>query len=161
MKKVLLIAAATLMVGCTTNITHQVNTNEPDPAVVRLTQVADSIQQQANELANIKAAEYAEKYPGKAYKGQYKVPGMSRIVSLGGDWHGPLDEVVMKLSSLAGYGEPKILGKKPAGDVMVSIKSEYRPIIDILHDAGTQAGDKAIVTVRAKSQIIEIEYAKY
>lgn len=162
-KKMTVAAAISLVIaGCNTGILHQMDANQPDPAALRLSQVAESIGKYSNELADIEAAKYKKEHPGSNSPEIKDVPpGMDRVVSLGGDWNGPLDRLVTELASLSGYPAPKTYGTKPSGDVIVSVKTEYRPVIDILHDAATQAGSRASVTVKPNSKSIEIEYAKY
>lgn len=161
---VILVVACTsgFVTGCSTNVLEQMDANQPDPAALRLAQVAESVGKYANQLSDIEAAKYKKENPSAADPILTNIPpGMDKVVSLGGDWNGPLDQLINELASVSGYPAPKVRGVKPSGDVIVSVKTEYRPVIDILHDAATQAGSKASVVVKPNSRSIEIDYAKY
>ena len=151
--------AVSILSGCSSS--HELRKNEPDAAVVRLAQVAESIQAHSNDLADIEATRYKENR-GKEFKklSTEFVPGLHKVVSLGSSYHGPLDKIVDKLASLAGL-EPLYMNIKPAGDVMVDVDTNYRRIVDMLHDIGTQAGYRAKITVKARSKFIIVEYIPY
>lgn len=156
---ILFVSSLSLM-ACATSTPLDIN--EPDPAAVRLAQVAESIQQHSNDLSDIETARYIEAN-GKSPEAldTTLLPTMEQVVSLGAAWHGPLDTLVDKLSTLAGFNAPRYLGVKPAGEVIVNVDTDYRRIIDMLHDAGTQAGSRAKVTVKVKEKLIEVEYVPY
>jgi len=136
--------------------------NEPDPASVRLAQVAESIQMHDNDLNDIEMARYVEvNGKGPIPIDTTYLPSVNKVVSLGAAWHGPLDKLVDKLSVLAGLNKPRYLGVKPSSDVIVNVNTDYRPIIDMLRDAGTQAGSRALVGLKVKDKLIEIEYIPY
>ncbi|MFA0809383.1 DotD/TraH family lipoprotein [Microbulbifer epialgicus] len=136
--------------------------NEPDPASIRLAQVAESIQKHDNDLADIEMARYLETHgAGPEEIDVSKIPSLERIESLGAAWHGPIDKLVIKLSVLAGLNPPRFLSVKPSSDVIVNVNTDYRRIIDMLHDAGTQAGSRANVTLKVKERLIEVEYLPY
>lgn len=136
--------------------------NEPDPAVVRLAQVAESIQKHNRDLNDIEAARYLEVHGKSIYKVDLKhFPSLQRVESLGAAWHGPLDKLIDKLSVLGGLNPPRYVNIKPAGDVIVNVRTDYRRILDMLSDAGVQAGSRANVTLKAKERLIEVEYIPY
>ena len=153
------IAGGALISACSST---PLDINQPDPAVVRLAQVAESIQQHDNDLADIEMTRYLEANgSGPGVIDVSYLPALDKVVSLGAAWHGPIDQLVNKLSVLAGLNEPRYLGVKPTGDVVVNVNTDYRRIIDMLHDAGTQAGSRAKVTLKMKERLVEIEYIPY
>tara|TARA_R110002073_G_scaffold336519_1_gene534645 strand:+ start:1856 stop:2350 length:495 start_codon:yes stop_codon:yes gene_type:complete len=159
-QKVLLSAGGLILVSaCTTN---PLNLNLPDPASVRLAQVAESIQKHDNDLADIEMARYIETN-GIAPRAidVSSLPALEKVVSLGAAWHGPIDKLINKLSVLGGLSSPRYLGVKPSGDVIVNVNTDYRRIIDMLHDAGTQAGSRAKITLKMKERLVEVEYIPY
>ena len=159
-KRLLLIVGSTAgLAACGTN---PLKVNEPDPAAMRLAQVAESIQEHDNDLADIEMARYVRDHgTGPQALDVSMVPSLEKVVSLGVAWHGPIDKLIDKLSVLAGLNSPRYLGVKPSGDVIVNVNTDYRRIIDMLHDAGTQAGSRANVTLKAKERLIEVEYIPY
>lgn len=153
------VGIALSLAACTT---PRLNTNTPDPAAVRLAQVAESIQKHDNDLNDIEMTRYVEQYGERPVLiDTSSNPALNRVVSLGGAWHGPLDRIIMKLSELGGLDEPRFIGVKPSGDVLVNVNTNYRRIIDMLHDAGSQAGSRAKVTLKMKEKLIEVEYRPY
>src|SRR5690554_1977022 len=94
-------AGVGLLTGCALK---PIEVREPDPAIVRMAQVAESIQKHANDLAAIEAAKYREVH-GKDLKSidPELIPTMMKVESLGHNYHGPLDRLVDKLAYLAGY----------------------------------------------------------
>lgn len=153
------VGTAVLLSACSTT---SLDMNDPDPASVRLAQVAESIQEHDNDLADIETARYIENNDGgpKGFDVS-SFPTLEKVVSLGAAWHGPIDQLVTKLSVLAGLNTPRYLGVKPSGDVIVNVNTDYRRIVDMLHDAGTQAGSRAKVTLKLKERLVEVEYTPY
>ncbi len=146
---------ASLLSGCSFN--QPLDINQPDAAAVRLAQVAESIQKHANDLADIEAAKYGN--PIKSVDTTH-APELEKIVSLGDDWRGPADKLINRLAALAGY-QTRYIGQKPAGDVIVNIDTNFRRIVDMLHDTGSQAGKRATIVVKARTKMILVEYKPY
>lgn len=146
--------------GCASKRTFDKET--PDPAVLRMIQVAEGIQAGTNELAEVETAKFRA-----SRKGKYKtrdislLPGLEKSVSLGASWNGPIDKLLDKLSSLAGLKPPRYLNVKPAGNVIVNVNTDYRPIIDILEDIGAQTGHRAIIQLKARERLLLVEYKTY
>lgn len=159
-KKITLGMGVSLLVSACS--TTPLELNSPDPASVRLAQVAESIQKHDNDLADIEMARYIETNgSGPRAIDVSNLPALEKVVSLGAAWHGPIDQLVNKLSVLAGLNAARYLGVKPSGDVIVNVNTDYRRIIDMLHDAGTQAGSRAKVTLKMKERLVEVEYIPY
>lgn len=158
-KKIILLTCGFSVAGCSTT---QLDVNQPDPASVRLAQVAESIQKNDNDLADIESARYVETHgTGPKAIDVSQLPTLEKVVSLGTAWHGPIEPLVNKLSVLAGLNPPRILGVKPSADVVVNVNTDYRRIIDMFHDAGTQAGSRAKLTLKMKERLVELEYIPY
>lgn len=150
---------AVMLAGCGST---PMTIKAPDPAIERLTAVAETIQQHHNDLSDIESARFIET-TGKrptSFDPRY-MPSMTKVVSLGAPWHGPIGPLITKLSLIAGLEKPLEIGVRPPGDVIVHVETDYRQIIDILHDAGSQAGSRADVTLKAKDRRVEIEYFPY
>ena len=152
---------ALVLQGCATTPQMQFRTTDNDPALARLADSARNIQSHWNEYAAIESARQKKSYINNP--GDYNVvytPKLSKMVSLGDNWTGPVEPLVRELAGLSDY-TVRVLGTNPPGDVMVNINTEYRRIIDILADAGYQSGSKATIRVLAKDKVIEVEYAPY
>lgn len=146
--------------GCAAN--QRFDKETPDPAQLRLTQVAEDIQRSSNELAAIETAKYRATHKGKPRQIDVSLlPGLEKSVSLGASWNGPIDKLIDKLSLLAGLNPPRYLNVKPAGDVIVNVDTDYRPIIDILEDVGAQTGQRAVITLKARERLLIVEYKTY
>lgn len=160
-KKITILLPVCLMTltGCSSKL---FNPNTPDPAMVRISQVAETIQKHDNDLAAIETARYLEKNKTPIQEINVSdIPSLERVVSLGGAWHGPIGPLVTKLSSLGGLNAPRFIGVKPSSDVVVNVNTDYRRIVDMLHDAGTQAGSRAKVVLKMKERLVEVEYHPY
>lgn len=155
----LTILGAMVLGGCSST---PLQVNEPDPAVVRLAQVAESIQKHDRDLNDIEAARYVEVHGKSIDKVDLKYfPSLQKVESLGSAWNGPVDKLIIKLSVLGGLNPPRFVNIKPAGDVIVSVNTDYRRIIDMISDAGAQAGSRANISLKAKERLIEVEYIPY
>ncbi len=77
--------------------------------------------------------------------------------SLGLDWVGPIDGVVAWLARRIGYGFRE-LGAPPVRPVMVVLRTGSARVIDLLQDAGFQAGTAALVEVDAANREIRLTY---
>ena len=77
--------------------------------------------------------------------------------SVGLDWVGPIDGVVAWLARRIGYGFRE-LGAPPVRPVMVVLRTGSARVIDLLQDAGFQAGTAAVVEVDATNREIRLTY---
>lgn len=77
--------------------------------------------------------------------------------SVGLDWIGPIDGVVAWLARRIGYGFRE-LGAPPVRPVMVVLRTGNARVIDLLQDAGFQAGTAAVVEVDAANREIRLTY---
>lgn len=146
--------------GCASNPSF--DKNNPDPAMLRLAQVAEDIQRSSNQLAALEAAKYRATERGKPQSIDVELlPGLEEVVSLGASWNGPINKLLDKLSYLGGLNPPRYLNVKPAGDVIVNVDTDYRRIIDILQDVGAQTGQRAVLTLKARERVLIVEYRTY
>ena len=134
---------------------------EADPSVEALAVSAMNVQRQYADLVAMESSLFKRDNKGTTVGFDPKlVPGMQRVISLGKDWNGPVEPLIAEIAGLSNY-TLRPIGKKPAGDVLVSVDTNYRRIIDILSDAGAQAGSRAVIRVLAKDRVIEVEYVKF
>lgn len=73
------------------------------------------------------------------------------------DWTGPIEPLVLKLANSAHY-KYRVIGKRPAIPVIVSVYDVNLPIADILRDANFQAGRRANIVIYPHSNTIELRY---
>ncbi|MFK5948885.1 MAG: DotD/TraH family lipoprotein [Methylococcales bacterium] len=162
-KNILVISIAVSLVGCASSpdIKEELSINEGDPALARLAASAENIQRQWNDIAAMESALYKKNHSNMSvgFKSD-AVPGLQRLISLGDEWTGPVEPLVREVAGLTDYGI-RVLGVKPAADVLVSVDTSYRRAIDILADAGYQSGKRAVIRILARDKIVEVEYARY
>ncbi len=70
---------------------------------------------------------------------------------------GPLDNLVAKLANIAGYA---FVATGPRGSVpiIVHIESQDQPLVDVLRDAGLQAGSRATIEPNLPRHEVELRY---
>jgi defect-in-organelle-trafficking protein DotD len=83
--------------------------------------------------------------------------GMAGLTSI--EWSGPVEPLVRQIAKVTHY-RVRVLGKRPAIPVLVSINDKNMMIADILRDVGYQCGRRAAVVVYPESRTIELRYAK-
>lgn len=81
--------------------------------------------------------------------------GMDKMASI--DWTGPAEPILKEVAYAANY-RLRVIGKKPALPVLVSINIENQPLADILRNITYQIVMKATVAIYPKSRTIELRY---
>ncbi len=162
-KTIIAVSFAVLLVqltGCQTTKTKQQKAS--DPADVLIAQASKSISDLNRELVEIEAANYVQT-TGKKLPviDMSYMPSLNKLESLSARWAGPLDKLIIRLSAMARLNQPRFIGVKPAGDVIISIGTQRRPMIEFFQDAGTQAGSRAHVTLKMNERYVLVEYVSY
>jgi defect-in-organelle-trafficking protein DotD len=75
------------------------------------------------------------------------------------DWSGPVEPLVQQLANVGNY-QLRVLGKKPAIPVLVSVYDKNTMLADVIRDVGYQCGRRATIVVFPESRVIELRYAK-
>jgi defect-in-organelle-trafficking protein DotD len=83
--------------------------------------------------------------------------GMGELTSV--DWSGPVEPLIKQLANASNY-RLRVLGRKPAIPVLVTINSKNTMLADVVRDVGYQCGRRANVVVFPDSRVIELRYAK-
>lgn len=83
-------------------------------------------------------------------------PNLAQPVTL--RWTGPVEQVSRLLAERAGF-QFVVKGTPPQAPITATVDVYEKPLVEILHDIGLQAGQRASMTLDAKSQILEIRYA--
>ena len=152
-------AIAVLASGCTPFWTDAQETElaplaaaRPDPAEMRLTQAAERAEAALTMLARIGAAETSLPVAGLPLE----VPvALRRPVTI--DWIGPVETLAERLAAYAGY-RFRMAGLPPVRPAMVAIAAQDAPVIEVLRDAGLQAGDAATLTVDAEERSVRLDW---
>lgn len=81
--------------------------------------------------------------------------GMDKMASI--DWTGPVQPVLKKIAQATNY-QLRVIGRKPALPVLISLNVKNKPIADILRNITYQVVMKANIAVYPKSRTIELRY---
>lgn len=90
--------------------------------------------------------------------------GISRVQKTGTMGHrftlkyvGPVEPFLRHLGKTARWGL-KVIGKRPASQPMIEIRSKKEPLYDILRDAGVQVTPAAWIVLRPEGREIDLIY---
>ena len=141
-----------LNMGTGTDARPPIGHVRPDVAEMRLAEAAARAEAALTALARIRAAETA----APAVETPVVVPAaLRRPVTL--SWIGPVETLTETLATRAGY-RFVAAGAPPVRPVLVAIAAEDTPLIEVLRDAGIQAGTTATVTVDAERRIVRLDW---
>ena len=160
--------AAALSGGCTppgiwpdlsTEAAPTIEERRPDPAEMRLAEAASRAEAALTTLARIEAARTPPPPAGVPADrpGSSPVPPeLRRPVTL--DWIGPLETLAESLAQYAGY-RFAAAGRPPVRPAMVAVRAEDTLLIEVLRDAGLQAGSAATLVVDAGSRTVRLDWS--
>ena len=124
----------------------------PDPAALRLAAAAERAEAALTALARIRAADS----PRRVSNVPAEVPAsLQRRVTA--DWIGPVETLAEALAERAGY-RFVMGGAAPARPVMVSVSARDGRLIEVLRDAGLQAGNAATIVVNANERTVRLDW---
>ena len=145
----------TLMLGaCTipTKVDQQL-VAEPDGVSLRLASAVDRASAALQTLASVEQA----RNPTAAIQAvPYAPQELRRTVSV--SWVGPIEPLARKLADRAGYSL-SVNGDVPSTPVIISVEAKQKSVIEVLRDAGLQAGQRADISVDPETKIVELNYA--
>ena len=125
----------------------------PDPAETRLAEAAERAEAALTMLSRIRAAETSL----PVTELPLKVPAaLRRPVTI--DWIGPVETLAERLAAYAGY-RFAVAGAGPSRPLIVAVEVRAAPVIEVLRDAGLQAGDAATLTVDAEERSVRLDWA--
>lgn len=84
-----------------------------------------------------------------------RITGMTELASI--DWNGPVEPILNKIASAAGY-RLRVIGVAPPIPVLVIVNEQNQPLADILRNVMYQTHNKAAIKVYPKSRVIELRY---
>ena len=124
----------------------------PDAAETRLAEAAERAEAALTALARIGSAGT----PSPPAAVPVDVPAaLRRAVTL--DWIGPVETLARTMAAYAGY-RFSMAGAPPVRPVMVTITAEDTPLIEVLRDAGLQAGAAATLVVDAGRRTVRLDW---
>ena len=138
----------------------------PDAAEVRLAEAAERAEAALTMLARIQAAQTTPPPAGLPLDvpGHSPGPGSSPMpqalqhpVTL--DWIGPLEALAETLARHAGY-RFATAGASPVRPVMVTVAARNVPLVEVLRDAGMQAGSAATLVVDASRRTVRLDWSE-
>lgn len=162
-KQALLIASALLLAGCGPTKKHLVLTyittdSAPVQAVDKnaqsqLAEAAVSVGKSLQQLAAMDVALHPKTKLGVPLNP--RTIGMAQSTSI--NWTGPVEPLLKKIADASHY-KLRVIGRKPAIPVIVSVYEQDKPLATILRDATFQVVKQANVTVYPASKTIELRY---
>ena len=171
-------AALGIELGTNAGTTEASAERRPDLAEVRLAEAAERAEAALTMLARIQAAQTPPppaglpldvpgrspgpgSSPGPGHSpgpGSSPVPqALQRPVTL--DWIGPLEALAETLAGLAGY-RFVAAGPAPVRPLMVTVTAEETPVVEVLRDAGMQAGSAATLVVDASRRTVRLDWSE-
>lgn len=126
---------------------------EPDPVSLRLVQAVDKASAALQTLASIEQS----RNPGTQVQAvPYAPQELRRTVTV--NWTGPIEPITLRLADRAGY-QFQVNGDVPPTNIIVSIRSTEKSVVEVLRDIGLQAGQRADIAVDPERRIVELNYA--
>ncbi len=149
-----LLGAGLLVAGCVTTTSVTPVATEPDVVSVRLAQAAEKASNALDTLSGIE--QYREPQLPAPADYSSAPPALTQLISI--QWSGPIDQILQTLATRAGM-RYKIIGSASGIPLLVNLDVYQKPLIEVLHDLGLQAGRRADVSVDNINNSIEIRYA--
>lgn len=152
-QKALLLVAGSFLAGCTS---WQMTPVAAEPDVVS-TRIAQAAEKAARALDTISGIEQ-QREPTLPAPQDYSSapPALTQLITV--RWSGPLEQMVQTLAERAGMKYQSV-GGQPGVPLLVNIDVYQKPLIEVLHDLGLQAGRRADIAVNSSNNTIEIRYA--
>ena len=162
----------TMVVGCdsvrkkqptpnefNTNLLTSIDQKQADirkDAAVILAESATSVSRSLAHLAEVERAVYPHaKLPPPPNAMRI---GMAEKASI--DWSGPIEPLIKKIAKATHY-KFRVIGKRPAIPILVSVNAKNTPLANILRDISFQANKQATIMLyskRLKNRLVELRY---
>ncbi len=142
-----------LLAGCAQHEVVPVAT-EPDLVGTRIAQAAEKASKALDTVAGIEQYREPQMPPPEDYS---SAPAeLTQLITV--RWSGPIEQMVETLAARAGMRMNRV-GNPPSVPLLVSVDVYQKPLIEVLHSVGLQAGRRADVSVNSLNGMIEIRYA--
>ncbi len=119
----------------------------------QVAEAATAIGQSLQELSAVQMTVHPPQQLRKPYDPH--AIGMDKMASI--DWTGPVQPVLKKIAQATNY-HLRVIGRKPALPVLISLNVKNKPIADILRNITYQVVMKANIAIYPKSRTIELRY---
>ena len=119
-------------------------------------QIAEAATAVGHSLQQLSALELAT-HPGQKISKPISAntPGLGHLASV--NWTGPAEPLLEKIAEATKY-QLRIIGKKPALPVLISLDIKNQPVATILRNITYQVVTKANIAVYPKTRTIELRY---
>lgn len=145
--------ALLMLAGCAQTETVPLAT-EPDLVGTRIAQAAEKASKALDAMSNIEQYREPQLPPVEDYD---SAPiELKQTITV--KWSGPIEQMVEALAERAGMRMSRV-GSAPGVPLLVNVDVYQRPLIEVLHSVGLQAGRRADVSVNSSNGTIEIRYA--
>ncbi|MGE4350871.1 MAG: DotD/TraH family lipoprotein [Bdellovibrionales bacterium] len=127
---------------------------EPDLVSLRLAEAAEKAASALDTLSGIEQ----QREPQLPQPDDYSTapPALTQLITV--RWAGPVEQMLESLADRSGM-QFKTVGARASVPVLVTLDVYQKPLIEVLHDLGLQAGRRADITVNSSNNTIEIRYA--
>ena len=149
-----LLIVGIMLSGC--GMTGQMTPVAAEPDIVS-TRIAQAAEKAANALDTISGIEQ-QREPTLPAPQDYSSapPALTQPITV--RWSGPIEQMAETLATRAGMRFQRV-GGRPGVPLLVSVDVYQKPLIEVLHDLGLQAGRRADISVNSSNNTIEIRYA--
>lgn len=152
-QKSALLLTGLVLAGCM-NMPMTPVATEPDLVSTR---IAQSAEKAAKALDTISGIEQMRAPPMPAPADYSSAPpALAQLITV--KWSGPIEQLAQTLAQRAGMSFQTV-GGRPGVPLLVTVDVYQKPLIEVLHDLGLQAGRRADLAVNSSNNTIEIRYA--
>jgi len=153
-KKLAFVMGCCLLAGCAQSTNVVPVATEPDLVSLRIAQAAEKASSALETLSGIEQNRAPQLPEPIDYASA--PPELRELITV--KWTGPIDQMLSSLAQRAGMRFNRV-GAKQATPVIVTVDAYQKPLIEVLHDVGLQAGRRADVSVDSARSLVEIRYA--
>ena len=148
-----LLLVSVLLAGCMNREMTPVAT-DPDLVSTRIAQSAERASKALDVMSGIEQM----RAPAMPQAEDYSSAPAALTQPITVRWSGPIEQMAETLAARAGM-RFQTVGARAAVPVLVSVDVYQKPLIEVLHDLGLQAGRRADLSVNSFSNTVEIRYA--
>jgi len=127
---------------------------EPDVVSTRIAQAAEKAASALDTISGIEQQREPLLPPPQDYS--TAPAALTQLITV--RWSGPIEQMAETLATRAGMRFQSI-GNRFGTPLLVSVDVYQKPLIEVLHDLGLQAGRRADLSVNSSNNTIEIRYA--
>lgn len=127
---------------------------EPDLVSTRIAQAAEKAATALDTISGIEQQREPQLPAPQDYTSA--PPALTQPITV--KWSGPIEQMVETLATRAGMRYAATGGRPPV-PLLITLDVYQKPLIEVLHDLGLQAGRRADVSVNSSNNTIEIRYA--